>query len=49
MKKILITGCYGFIGFHLTKSLLDKNKNIIGIDNINNYYSVKVKLARKKY
>ena len=48
MKKILITGCYGFIGFHLTKSLLDKNKNIIGIDNINNYYSVKVKLARKK-
>ena len=47
MKNILITGSAGFIGFHLTKKLL-KNKNfkIIGIDNINNYYDVKLKKSR---
>jgi UDP-glucuronate 4-epimerase len=48
MKKILITGCAGFIGFHLCKSLLKKKKIIIGIDNINNYYSVKLKTHRLK-
>jgi UDP-glucuronate 4-epimerase len=48
MKKILITGCAGFIGYHLTKQLLKKNIKVIGIDNLNNYYSVKIKLARKK-
>ena len=35
---IIITGCAGFIGFHLTKNLLDKNKKIIGIDIIDKYY-----------
>jgi len=39
---ILVTGCAGFIGFHLAKKLL-KNKKIIGIDSLNNYYSVKLK------
>jgi UDP-glucuronate 4-epimerase len=42
---ILITGCAGFIGFHLAKKLL-KNKKIIGIDSLNNYYSVKLKKKR---
>lgn len=48
MKKILITGCAGFIGYHLTKKLLKKNIKVIGIDNLNNYYSTKIKLARKR-
>ena len=43
--KILITGCAGFIGFHVCNDLLDKIKNlkILGIDNLNNYYDVKLK------
>ena len=36
---ILVTGCAGFIGFHLTKKLLLNNKKVIGIDCINDYYS----------
>ena len=43
MKKILITGCAGFIGYNLTKFLISKNYFIIGIDNLDNYYSVKLK------
>lgn len=48
MKKkiILITGVAGFIGFHLAKKLIDKNFEIIGIDNLNNYYDVKLKKER---
>ena len=45
MKKILITGSSGFIGFHLAKKLLDKNL-VLGIDNHNNYYSNKIKQKR---
>lgn len=44
----LITGCAGFIGFHLTKLLLDKNYEVIGIDSLNNYYSKKLKIERLK-
>ena len=44
--KILLTGSAGFIGFHLTKSLLDDNHEILGIDNINDYYDVKLKKDR---
>ena len=44
--NILITGCAGFIGFHLTKSLVQLDHNIIGIDNINNYYDVNLKFSR---
>ena len=44
----LITGCAGFIGFHLSLYFLKKKKNIIGIDNINSYYSTKIKLSRLK-
>jgi UDP-glucuronate 4-epimerase len=46
MKKILITGCAGFIGFSLSKSLLKKNFNIIGIDDLNLYYSPILKKKR---
>jgi UDP-glucuronate 4-epimerase len=43
---IIVTGCAGFIGFHLTKRLLENNYQIIGIDNINDYYDIKLKTAR---
>ena len=45
---IIITGCAGFIGFHLTKNLLDKNKKIIGIDIIDKYYDPQKKKDRLK-
>ncbi len=43
---IIITGAAGFIGFHLSKRLLESGKKVIGIDNINDYYDVKLKRAR---
>ena len=45
MNNILVTGCCGFIGFHLVIKLLKlkKNYNIFGIDNINDYYDVTLK------
>ncbi len=46
-KQILITGCAGFIGFHLSKALINSKKyNVYGIDNLNNYYSKKLKNDR---
>ena len=51
--KILITGSSGFIGFHLSKKLLDKGHRVYGYDSMNNYYDVRLKKARynilKKY
>ena len=47
-KKILITGVAGFIGFSLCKKLLDNNYDIIGIDNLNSYYSISLKKERLK-
>ncbi len=44
--KIIVTGVAGFIGFHLSKALLNEGYEIIGIDNINNYYSTKLKENR---
>ncbi len=44
--KILITGCAGFIGYHLANSLNSKNITIYGIDNLNDYYSLKLKKLR---
>ena len=44
----LITGAAGFIGFHLSLKLLQKNENVIGVDNINNYYDKKIKYDRIK-
>lgn len=45
---ILITGCAGFIGFHLSIYYLKRNQTIIGIDNLNSYYDKKLKLRRLK-
>ena len=38
MKNILVTGCAGFIGFHLCQHLLQKKYKVYGVDNLNNYY-----------
>jgi UDP-glucuronate 4-epimerase len=48
MKTILITGCAGFIGYHLAEKFLKKNYHVIGIDCINNYYDQKLKRNRIK-
>ena len=46
MKKILISGAAGFIGFHLSKSLLDDGYYVFCIDNLNEYYDPSLKQAR---
>jgi UDP-glucuronate 4-epimerase len=43
---ILLTGAAGFIGFHTAKALLDRGDRVIGIDNLNDYYDVRLKQAR---
>lgn len=52
-EKILITGASGFIGFHLAKLLLKNNYEVVGIDNMNDYYDIRLKEGRleilKKY
>ena len=45
-KRFLITGCAGFIGYFLSKALLEQDCELIGIDNVNNYYDVKLKYGR---
>ena len=45
-KKILVTGSAGFIGFHLSKLLIEKNFKVIGIDNYDKYYDLKIKKKR---
>lgn len=44
--KILVTGAAGFIGFHLADRLLKKGHYVVGLDNLNEYYDVNLKLAR---
>nr|WP_317852874.1 NAD-dependent epimerase [Mammaliicoccus sp. Marseille-Q6498] len=46
--KILITGTAGFIGSHLSKKLISQNHEVVGIDNINDYYDVTIKEDRLK-
>ncbi len=48
MKKILITGSAGFIGFHLSRQLLTQGNSILGMDSLNNYYDPKLKLKRNE-
>ncbi|MFZ2284494.1 MAG: NAD-dependent epimerase/dehydratase family protein [Lutibacter sp.] len=48
MKKVLITGMAGFIGHHLAKQLVKSNYEVVGLDNINNYYDPQLKYARLK-
>ena len=43
---VLVTGSAGFIGFHLSKKLLNNGITVIGIDNLNNYYDVNLKKER---
>ncbi|WP_438444670.1 NAD-dependent epimerase [Gorillibacterium sp. sgz5001074] len=45
-KSILVTGAAGFIGFHLSKRLIAEGHEVVGIDNINDYYDPKLKLSR---
>ena len=46
MKKLLITGSAGFIGYHLAEKLINNNYHIIGIDDLNDYYDPALKKAR---
>jgi len=46
--KILITGVAGFIGFHVAKKFVEDGEEVIGIDNMNNYYDVRLKAKRVK-
>jgi UDP-glucuronate 4-epimerase len=46
--KFLVTGAAGFIGFHTSKALLDRGDEVIGLDNLNSYYDVRLKQARLK-
>jgi len=46
--RILVTGSAGFIGFHLSRRLLAEGHTVVGVDNFNNYYDVKLKRDRDK-
>jgi UDP-glucuronate 4-epimerase len=46
--KILVTGAAGFIGFHVSKRLLESNYEVVGLDNINDYYDINLKKDRLK-
>jgi UDP-glucuronate 4-epimerase len=48
-KNVLVTGCAGFIGLHIAKKLLDNGFTVVGIDNLNTYYSRKLKIDRLKF
>ncbi len=44
--KVLVTGAAGFIGFHLALALLDRDYEVVGIDNLNDYYDPALKQLR---
>lgn len=47
-EKVLVTGAAGFIGFHLSNLLLEKDYVVVGIDNLNDYYDISLKIGRLK-
>lgn len=49
MKKILVTGAAGFVGFHTFKKLAHEGYDVVGFDNINDYYDVQLKYARLEH
>jgi UDP-glucuronate 4-epimerase len=44
--KVFVTGCAGFIGYHVTEALLARGDTVVGADNLNDYYDVRLKQAR---
>lgn len=46
--KVLVTGAAGFIGYHISKKLLENGHKVIGLDNINDYYDIDLKYSRLK-
>ena len=44
--SVLVTGAAGFIGFHVSKALLDRGEHVVGVDNLNPYYDPRLKKAR---
>ncbi len=46
MNTVLVSGCAGFIGFHAAKALLEKGIEVVGVDDLNDYYSVQLKKDR---
>ena len=44
--KVLVTGCAGFIGYHVVEALLARGDTVVGLDSLNDYYDVRLKQAR---
>ena len=47
--NVLVTGCAGFIGSHVARSLISRGDNVVGIDNLNDYYEVSLKKDRLEF